>query len=221
MATKRPKSNAKSNAKSKRGGTRRNAGRKPSEAKALRSVIERSPVESADAIERAETVLRERLGRCFQNLFTLADGGYRRDKITREPAGLVMTKRVLMRTVMHHREDDSGRLVTEALRDADGNLVTEPMTDDKGRPIVVEEPLFPHLPPDELVVVSHASEVAEPDRAANEYLINCLRGKPHTAEAPLKGEALSALPSILEKALERAYGTPPESEPATVPAIEV
>ncbi|MDB5352361.1 MAG: hypothetical protein JWN86_3608 [Planctomycetota bacterium] len=195
MAAKKSNSNAKSKRKSKRGGSRANAGRKPSEAKALQTEIVATGVETPDAIARAEPLLKRRLIRCLKNLFKLADGGFVREKITREPSGTVTAKVVL--------------------RNPDGT----PVLDVNGRPVVAEQLLFPDLPPDQLVIVSHTAETAAPDRAANQYLIDRILGKPHTAEPSKAGDTTNALPSILEAALARAYGD--EAEPEPRPAIEV
>lgn len=45
---------------------------------------------------------------------------------------------------------------------------------------------FPDLPPDELVLVKRKSSIADKDRAANEYLVNRILGKP-TERAEVTG----------------------------------
>lgn len=222
MASKRAKSSGKSSAKSgpkAHGGPRRNAGRKPGPVAALRALV----AEPGDAVERALPAIKARLIKCIDNLAVLADGGYDRDRITMEPAGLQVIKRPLMRPIVRKSYDESGREVEDVVRDEKGDPLLVPQTDDKGRPIYLEEPMYPHLPPEKLVVVSHSREVAEPDRAANQYLVDRILGKVHTADPPKGAEVQSALPSILERALERAYGgEDDDAEPSPAPpAIEV
>jgi hypothetical protein len=102
------------------------------------------------------------------NLTKLANGGFERVELVYEPAAN-LTIKVLA-------------------RDASG----EPIRGPRGGLAMVEERLYPDLGPDALVLVARKVSHAEPDRAANEYLIDRFIGKPRQA-VELTGEDGSAI----------------------------
>lgn len=136
-----------------KGGARKGAGR-PRKAEKYAAPI----AAAEDRIAR-----KDRLLALIDNLFHLADGGYRRVREQWEPAGLVM------RDV--------------PAEDADGNPVYGP----SGAPMMTKVPAFPDLDPGEMVCVSRTTEAADKDRAANEYLINRILGRP-TQAVEVSGE---------------------------------
>lgn len=95
--------------------------------------------------------------KAFANLVKLANGGFERVKLEYEPAAN-LTIRVLA-------------------CDADGKPILGP----RGGPTFVDQPLHPELAPDALVLVGRKVEWAEPDREANQYMIDRFAGKPRQA----------------------------------------
>lgn len=98
------------------------------------------------------------------NLIKLADGGYKRKSEVWKPAGLIQIVR------------------------------TEEFTDALGNPKILRhlEPAFPDLPANRMVCVERKIEVADADRAANQYILDRIGGKPGTmeeAEDEIEGEA--------------------------------
>lgn len=140
--------------KSKRGGKRANAGRKPSQAKTLSLEVGELP---ADVESQLEDAFKAIAPRCVANLAYLANGGFERVEQKYQPAGLVVVEAIAT--------------------DAKG----ETLLDAKGNPVVIERSLYPNLPPDELVLVERKVEVAEPNFKANEFIVNRVLGKPRQA----------------------------------------
>jgi hypothetical protein len=101
----------------------------------------------------------------FENLKILAAGGFERVKLEYEPAG-GMTVRALAR-------DDAG----------------EPIRGPRGGLTFVALPLYPDLDPDALVLVGRKVEYAEPDREANQYILDRFAGKPRQAIELENGES--------------------------------
>ena len=118
---------------------------------------------------------------CITNLKRLADGGYERVTQTFELASTII------------RDD--------VVRAADGN----PILDSRGNIVIARQPAFPNAKPDDLVLVKRVVEVADADRAANEYLINRRLGKPKQA-LELSGPDGGAIPVSIESAIDKIYG---------------
>ena len=115
------------------------------------------------------------------NLKRLADGGYKRVTVTEEPAATITR--------------------VDVVRDKDGN----PQFDARGNPVTAEQPAFPDAKADEMVVTKRVVEVADGDRAANEYLLNRRLGKPKQA-VELSGPDGGAIPMSMESAIDKIYG---------------
>lgn len=64
-------------------------------------------------------------------------------------------------------------------------------------------------PKPELVLVERKVSIAEPDRAANQYLIDRLLGRP-TERKEVSGPDGGAIPMAFEQALDKVYGDEPE-----------
>jgi hypothetical protein len=126
------------------------------------------------------------LSQCYDNLCTLADGGFERTETKWMPAGLVTRK--------------------EAAKGPDG----EALLNRAGNPMLIDVLAFPDLPADELVAVEKKVITLAPDFRANEYLVNRVMGVPRPAAEPTP-ESLD-----LRKALEltqqalKAYIDPDE-----------
>ncbi len=70
----------------------------------------------------------------------------------------------------------------------------------------LEQPAFPELPPDQLVLVKRKSSIAAPDRAAGQYLIDRILGKPTVAvEAEVSGPEGGAIPVSIESVIAKVY----------------
>ncbi len=52
----------------------------------------------------------------------------------------------------------------------------------------LEQPAFPELPPDQMVLVKRKHSIAAPDRAAGQYLIDRILGKPTTTVEATDGD---------------------------------
>jgi hypothetical protein len=100
------------------------------------------------------------LTQCFDNLCTLADGGFERTESRWMPAGMVTRK--------------------EAARGPDGEV----LFNRAGNPLLVDVHAFPGKPADELVLVERKVTTVAPDFRANEYLVNRVMGTPIPAPAP-------------------------------------
>lgn len=133
-------------------------------------------------LAEADQVLCDQLVPLLGNMVKLANGGFKRVTERWELAALVQ--------------------VDAVLRDKDGN----PEHDARGNPVLVKQPLFPDAESDEMVLVGKSVEIAQPDRAAIQYLVDRMLGRPHTAEPRKPEEGRQPLPAILEAALARAYG---------------
>ncbi len=72
----------------------------------------------------------------------------------------------------------------------------EQTVDDQGRSSTVKVPAFPDLDPTDMVLVERTSETAEPDRAANIYLVDRIMGKP-TVRQEITGEDGGAIEMTL------------------------
>ena len=124
------------------------------------------------------------------NLKRLADGGYPRVVETLEPAATVTR--------------------VDVVRDKDGN----PTFDARGNPVTAEQPAFPDAEPGAMVVTRRVVEVADGDRAANEYLLNRRLGKPRQA-VELSGPDGGPVPVSIEAAIDFIYGDGPR--PGSMP----
>jgi hypothetical protein len=172
MAGKTPKSRAEIKAKSSHGGPRKNSGRKPAPVKKIRDEIVAAEADDRDVVAALDEALKGIAPQCVLNLVKLANGGFKQVKETLEPAGTVTVKVALTRPLFIKGEqqfDDAGRPL----------LVDE--VDMNGNPVLVEKLAFPDLPADELVVTGRSVEVAAPDRAANQYILDRVMGKPRQA----------------------------------------
>jgi hypothetical protein len=74
-------------------------------------------------------------------------------------------------------------------------------TDDKGKIVKGKHLAFPDLPPEQLVIVKRVVKIKDRDRAANEYLLDRIMGRP---QQPVKFENLSDEELIRE--IEKALG---------------
>ena len=176
------KKKAEEKPKSKRGGKRAGAGRKPSAVVAARAEV-LAATGTREAAEKAQALIVGVVERCVKNLVTLADGGFERAERRFERAGSIT--------------------VRAPVRRPDGTLEYDP----RGRVVIAEQPAFPEKPADEMVLTGLTICVAEPDRGANIDLLNRILGRPATAE-PKAEERDRPLPEVLEEALNRAYGGP-------------
>lgn len=118
---------------------------------------------------------------CITNLKRLADGGYERVTQTFELA-------------VHLTRED-------VVRDKDGN----PTFDSRGNIVIARQPVYPDAQAGDLVVTKRVVEVADGDRAANEYLINRRLGKPKQA-VEVSGPDGGAIPVSIESAIAKIYG---------------
>jgi hypothetical protein len=135
------------------------------------------------------------LTQCFDNLCTLADGGFERTEVKMAPAGTLKRK--------------------DVVRDKDG----EPLTDKNGKMTVVEVLLYPDLPADELVVIERKVITLAPDFRANEYLVDRVIGKPRAESEPDAdglnlAEALDQADADLEAFVEPDDGPASDGEAA-------
>lgn len=121
------------------------------------------------------------LGQCFDNLCTLADGGWERVEEKFEPAGGITIKVVA--------------------KDADGKI----LTNSRGSPILVDGRLYPDAPDDQLVLVERKVTRMAPDFRANEYLVDRVAGRP-TVRQEQTGPEPTTLSTGFEKAIEKIYG---------------
>lgn len=186
MAAKKPKSDGKIKPKSKRGGRRAGAGRKPKQATVVRSevsaLVNGDPNEAVDL----EVAFKALAPKCVVNLSILANGGYERVERTYQPAGLV--------------------LVEDFARNAKGEILTNA----KGDPIKIDRRLYPDKPVDELVLVEQSISYAEPDRQANQYIVDRVLGKPRQAVELTDGETVK---DIVAEAEARAAAHRPAERP--------
>lgn len=139
----------------------------------------------AELATSVEDTLTYMVPGCIANLKRLADGGYERVTQTFELAATIT------------RED--------VVRDKDGN----PTFDSRGNVVIGKQPAFPDAQPGELVLTRRVVEVADADRAANEYLINRRLGRPKQA-VELSGPDGAPIPVSIEAAIDLIYG---ETEP--------
>lgn len=114
----------------------------------------RKAVKYERPINKAERQIVDRLPDLLDNLLALADGGYERVEERYEPAGTV--------------------LIDQELRNPDGQVAL----DAQGKPVRGKVQAFPHLAPDQLVLVQRTVSRADKDRAANVYLVDRIMGKP-------------------------------------------
>ena len=145
----------------------------------------------ADVEKATRDLVVDRIPELLDNLVHLANGGYQRVKESWEPAGLVM--------------------VDAEVEDVDGN----PVYDARGCPVTAKRPAFPEIPPDKMVCTSRTTETADCDRAANEYLINRVLGRPKQA-LEISGEDGS--PLKIEIVYVDAHRPAEDAEPAPGPA---
>lgn len=143
-----------SSRKSSHGGKRPGAGRKTGPVKVIHREVEQL---DGNVLAQVRAALEAFAPACVANLVTLANGGYERVERRFEAAGTV--------------------LVRGPILDAKGDF----LLDAKGNPVVAETKVFPDLPDDELVLVAQTVSFAEPDRAANIYMLDRLLGKPKQA----------------------------------------
>jgi hypothetical protein len=169
------------------GGRREGSGRKPNAEK------------YAAPISRFNDLAAAGLVQCFDNLATLADGGFERVEIKQVPAGLLTRK--------------------DVARDAGG----EPILDDKLKPTIVEVQIFPELEADELVTVERKTTTLAPDYKANEFLVNRVMGgvrpepEPDSELVDLKEAVELAAAAIAARKARGPASNEPPPEPAPTP----
>lgn len=169
MAARTPKSKAETKPKSKRGGARKNSGRKPKPANEIRKEIVAAEGGDLDVMAALDEALKAVAPRCVANLVKLANGGLVEVEETLEPAGTVTVKVLVL--------DKAG----------------EPVLDFNGKPVLAEQLLYPDLPPGQLVVTSRKTGTLHADRQANQYLLDRVMGKPRQA-VELTGKDGGAIP---------------------------
>lgn len=145
-------------------------------------------------MDAGDKFVAERLLKFYKNLETLADGGAERVREVWKPAGMV--------------------LVDDVVKDAGGLIVT----DGRGKPTKTHSSAFPDLDPETLVLVERRVEIVEADRAANEYLIDRLQGRPTASvEAEITTDLGGALIEAFGGALTKIYGDCERGDAATSP----
>jgi hypothetical protein len=140
----------------------------------------------ARPIAAAEKKIADRLPELVDNQFLLALGGGERIEERYETAGTVLIDGVLL--------NDQGK----------------PLTTERGAVVRTQVPAFPDLDPTDLVLVERKVITLAPDRAANEYLVDRILGKPTQAiEAEISGPDGQPIPLAVEGAIAKIYGDPP------------
>lgn len=135
----------------------------------------------AAPLNKAEKAIAVHLPKAAANLVTLADGGF------------VRTEKKFMLAASMTRSDIA--------RDKEGN----PLCGQNGKPIRVDVLIFPHIEPTEFVEVERKEITLAPDRAANEYLIDRIAGKPIQANE-ISGPDGSDIPLPAIELSERQLG---------------
>jgi hypothetical protein len=114
-------------------------------------------IKFAGPVGKLDKKLAAHVEKAAENLIFLANGGYDKGHEVWKPAGAMQ----IVRTEMVH--------------------------DDKGNPKILRhlEPMFPDIEDQTTLVCVHRQvEIAEPDRAANEYIIDRIAGRPSQMEEP-------------------------------------
>lgn len=137
----------------------------------------------ARPVEQAEKRIADRLPEFVDNQILLALGGGERIEERWEAAGTVA--------------------VDDVLRGKDG----QPILNERGQPLRAKVPAFPDLPIDQMVLVERKVITMGPDRAANEYLLDRIMGKPTTVvEAEVSGPAGGDIPLLVRSSVDQVYG---------------
>lgn len=121
------------------------------------------------------------LPKVYENLELLADGGFERVELKFKPANQV-TRRDVAR-------DKRGRVIRDA----------------KGKPTIVDVPMFPDVDGDEMVLVERKVSYAEPDFRSNEFMAERIGGKARQA-VEVTGENGSPIVFAFEEVIARVYG---------------
>lgn len=94
-----------------------------------------------------------------------------------------------------------------------GILIDDTALNPSGTVVKIKRQLFPNAQPDALVLVSEKRVTPEPDRAAIEYLIDRILGKPTASiEAEVKTDMGDAFLTAFGGALTKIYGIPGNQE---------
>lgn len=137
----------------------------------------------AKPIASAEKRIADKLPEVVDTLLALATGSSKRVEERFQAAGTIL------------RDD--------VLRDP---LTGEPERDGRGNFVKIRVPMFPDLPPDELVLVDRKEIEIGADRAAAEYLTDRILGKPVAlVEQDITSNGETLAPNI-EIALAKVYG---------------
>lgn len=115
-------------------------------------------------VNKSEKKLAAHLEKAAENLIVLADGGFLRITRVMKMAGS------LTKSEFVEKEGPRGGITMQR----------------------IEVPMFPDLPAEQLICVEEKHEIAEPDRAANEYLFDRIGGRAgqmEEVEVEKKGEA--------------------------------
>jgi hypothetical protein len=136
---------------------------------------------NAASTQQAEGKIRGKVSRITEDLISIAHGGTERIEERWEPAGQVVIEAVV--------------------RDAEGN----PVLGTHGRPVLAKQAAYPDRDPNELVLVERRRSFTEPDRAANQYLLDRIMGRPKQA-VEHSGPEGGAIPIAIEDAITRIYG---------------
>ena len=113
-----------------------------------------------EPVEATDAILAAHQEKAAANLIKLADGGYKRKTEVWKPAGLIQF------------------VVTEKVETENGPKILRHLV-----------PAFPDIPSNRLVCVERKFEIADADRAANQYILDRIGGKPGQMEdAPEENE---------------------------------
>lgn len=100
---------------------------------------------------------------------------------------------------------DGGFEEVETIKRPAGLITINKVVETKEGAIRVTELAFPHLDPEQLVIVEQKTRIAAPDRQTNQYLVDRVAGKP-TQATELSGPGGQAVPVSILDAAARIYG---------------
>ncbi len=134
-------------------------------------------IKFAGPVGKLDKKLAAHVEKAAANLIQLADGGYERVTRVMKMAGS------LTRSEFVEKEGPRGGIIM----------------------LRKEVPMFPDLPPETLICVEERREWADPDRAANEYIIDRIAGRPGQMDEPEddKNGGAKVTDDARKKALEK------------------
>ena len=171
----------------------------------------------ATPIAEAEDRIAQRLPKLLESLIDQAMGWVVVEPDEEwVPAGLVTVKGPLRVRAAPRPSDGEGAEggdgddVARDRRDEDGEIWLDP----KGKPLIVDVPVYPHLAPDVLVLVKRRTARPLPDARAAAYLIDRIMGKPtqaieHTGEdgGPIQVDVMAAIDRFFPESAESSSET--------------